>query len=548
MSGQTEPASPIEPATTAGESVIVIAATAEGARVAARLPYRYVPGRPAELFGRFWQRASAFVVIMPAGAAVRLIAPHLESKHSDPAVLCVDSRGGWVVPLTGAHEAGGNELAAEVAGLLGATPVITTGDPPAVIPGAAAARPYATTHRAHIAGVGCATGCTPEELTHLLETTLAEAGLDRTVLESVATVDIRANHPAVRSLGLPVRSYPADTLDRIQVPTPSDAVFNAVGTHSVAEASAIISAGPGGRLVVKKTAGQNATVALALRHASRGVLSIVGLGPGDGCLRTPAATEALQAADVVIGYAGYIDLCDPILGERQEVLRFPIGAERERVRVSLELATEGRRVAIISSGDPGVYAMASAVFEELAAWAPDGAPASESVDDITIKVIPGVSAAQAAAGLLGSPLGHDHCYISLSDLLTPWDVIESRLAAAASTGMVIALYNPASQRRTWQLPRARDVLAEYLPADTPVSIVDNAARPGQRAVITTIGDLDTSMVTMASTVVVGPGTTIEHPSAAAGSFVFAPRGYAQVPSPEGTAVSRTRRTRESRMQ
>jgi precorrin-2 C(20)-methyltransferase len=239
-----------------------------------------------------------------------------------------------------------------------------------------------------------------------------------------------------------------------------------------------------------------------------GQLRVVGLGPGDPRLLTPQAREALQAAEVLVGYDGYLKLLEP-LGLHAESRGSPIGAEAERASQALELARAGRRVALVSSGDAGVYGMASLVLET-----------AQNYPQVPVEVVPGVTAASAAAALLGAPLGHDFACVSLSDLLTPWDVIERRLEAAGRGDFAVALYNPVSRRRTWQLPRARDILLKYRPPETPVGLVDKAYRPGMCVWQTTLGELTADGVGMETLLIVGSSRT-----RVANGRLVTPRGY-----------------------
>jgi precorrin-3B C17-methyltransferase len=244
---------------------------------------------------------------------------------------------------------------------------------------------------------------------------------------------------------------------------------------------------------------------------STGRILLVGVGPGRRDLLTPQAAAALAQAEVVIGYAGYFAWVeDLILGK--EWFALPLGQEKSRARVAIEHASRGRRVAVISSGDPGIYAMASVLLETLATVPPDRRPEA--------LVVPGVSALNAAAALLGAPLGHDFAVISLSDLLTPWKTIEKRLIAAASADFVLALFNPKSVRLDWQLTRARDVILDHRPGPTPVGIVRHAFRPGQGVVLTTLQEMHAAEVDMFTIVFVGNAT-----SHFTGSFILTPRGY-----------------------
>ena len=228
-----------------------------------------------------------------------------------------------------------------------------------------------------------------------------------------------------------------------------------------------------------------------------GSLTLIGIGPGDLQQLTLAAHTALQQAEVVIGYRVYIDLVAPLLdAARQEVVPSPIGREVERAEQAVDLALAGGQVAMISSGDIGIYAMASPVFEVLR-------QKDVAENGLAVTVLPGISAVQAAAARLGAPLGHDFCTISLSDLLTPWPVIERRLQAAAWGDFVIAFYNPRSQKRDWQLGAAREILLAYRPAQTPVALVRNVTRPDEQVTLTTLTDLDPAQVDMFTLVLVG---------------------------------------------
>jgi len=287
-------------------------------------------------------------------------------------------------------------------------------------------------------------------------------------------------------------------------------VAAAVGTPSVAEAAALLAAGAGSELIVRKRASAHATVAVARRRGLRGHLAVVGLGPGHPRHRTPAAEVAVRHAEVVIGYGPYVDQCADLLGPHHEVVRSPIGDEIVRAKQALAEAGAGRRVALVSSGDPGVYAMAGIALELAAEVAPE----------VDIDVVPGVPAALAAAALLGAPLAHDHVVISLSDLLTPWTAIEARLAAAAAADLVVVLYNPRSRGRSWQLDAARTLLRANRSPDTPVGMVTDAARPGQRVTLTTLADLDVDAVGMTTCVIVGSSTTT-----VVGGHMVTPRGY-----------------------
>ena len=238
--------------------------------------------------------------------------------------------------------------------------------------------------------------------------------------------------------------------------------------------------------------------------SEKGKLFLVGLGPGDPGLQTGASAKALEGCDVVVGYRGYIDQLAPLVSGK-ELVAMELGQEMERAARAVDLAGEGRTVAVVSSGDAGIYGMAGPVFRVLTDRDWDGETPS-------VEVIPGISALQSAASLLGSPLMQDFCAISLSNLLTPWEAIRKRLEAAAVGDFVVALYNPRSGRRTWQLPEARDILLQHRAESTPVGLVRDAYRSGQRVIVTDLGKLGERYedVDMFTTVVVGNSATYLH--------------------------------------
>ncbi|MGH8903284.1 MAG: precorrin-3B C(17)-methyltransferase [Egibacteraceae bacterium] len=552
----------------------VVAATTAGRRLAVDLA-RHLGGqvvhRPArEAVPEAWRHADHVVLVMAVGAAVRLLAPLLGDKRTDPGVVCIDDAGRFAIPLVGGHERGANALAERIAAYLGATPVITTATEAAGLLGLAdlglpvdpevadlaavggalvsgepvhlLAAPrwplgplpetvvevrepttplvWVTDRRVDpprpavvlrppslVVGVGASRGVTAEEVSALVEAALADAGLSARSVHCVATVDAKADEVGVREaaarLGVPLVALPAPRLAVIPVPHPSAVVAAAVGTPSVAEAAALHL---GGELLVSKRKSAMATVAVA-RRPTRGALTLVSLGPGAPSATTDQARAALCRAEVVIGYGPYVDQAQPLLRRGTRCERYSLGEEMRRARRAVELAREGRRVALVSGGDVGVYAMASPALERCGA-------------DLDVEVVPGVNAASAAAAALGSPLGHDHCAISLSDLLTPWEVIRRRIKAAAEGDLVISFYNPRSRLRDWQLAEARLLLLDQRSPDTPVGVVTDVTRPGQRVRCCTLATLDPREVDMRTVVVVGSSQT----RMIAGRMVT-PRGY-----------------------
>ena len=291
--------------------------------------------------------------------------------------------------------------------------------------------------------------------------------------------------------GLAGGHLPGRRLAAVPVPHPSEVVRRAVGTPSVAEAAALLE--PGSVLLAAKRASAHATVAVA-RARPRGRLAVIGIGPGARDLLTPRAVAELRRAAVVAGLDAYLEQVADLLRPGTRVLASGLGAEQERAAEAVAQARAGRAVALIGSGDAGVYAM--------------GSPALDLAgDDIDVTVVPGVTAALAVAAVLGAPLGHDHVMISLSDLHTAWPVIERRVAAAADGDLVTCFYNPASRKRDWQLRRALELLAARRPPGTPVGWVRDASRTGQAASISTLAEFDPTVVDMHTLVVVGSSRT-----------------------------------------
>jgi precorrin-3B C17-methyltransferase len=247
--------------------------------------------------------------------------------------------------------------------------------------------------------------------------------------------------------------------------------------------------------------------------SSLGTLALVGIGPGSADQMTPAARQAIAGAELVVGYGPYLDLLGPLL-DGKELLAGRMTGEIERARAAIERARAGARVALISSGDAGIYGMAGLALELLRemGWRRGQSP--------QVTVVPGITALSAAASLAGAPIGHDFCAISLSDLLTPWEVIARRLEAAAVADFVLALYNPASRRRREPLARARELLLRHRPGPTPVAVVTDAYREGATCALTDLDRLLDAEVGMTSTVLVGASSTY-----AFEGLLVTPRGY-----------------------
>ncbi len=249
---------------------------------------------------------------------------------------------------------------------------------------------------------------------------------------------------------------------------------------------------------------------------SAGWISVLGLGPGAVCWITPEAQQALTDATDLVGYHTYLDRIPVRSGQR----RFGSDnkVEADRARHALSLAESGRRVCVVSSGDPGIFAMASAVLE----CVDQGPPAWRSLD---IRILPGLSAMQAAASRVGAPLGHDFCVISLSDRLKPWEIVVKRLEAAASADFAIAIYNPVSSERLWQLAEARTIIARHRGPETPAVLARSIGRSGERTIITDLEHFDPSLADMQTIVLIGSSTTRTIALPDDRKLIYTPRSY-----------------------
>ena len=382
----------------------------------------------------------------------------------------------------------------------------------------------------YVLGVGCARNCSWEEIRELVLRSAKEAGVALEAIASVASIDLKADEVAINAiaqdLGVPFRVFDAATLEAEapRLANPSDVVFAEVGCHGVSEGAALAAAGPDATLVAEKLKTANATVAIArapepiieLKGRKRGRVSLIGIGPGKAEWRTPEASRLVSEAEELIGYGLYIDLLGP-LAHGKPRHDFPLGGEEDRCRFALERAGEGRDVAIICSGDAGIYAMGALVFELL-----DRGDISDAARRVEVISAPGVSALQGAAAKAGAPLGHDFCAISLSDLLTPRDDILRRIKAAAEGDFVIAFYNPVSKKRRTLLAEARNILLQYRPEDTPVLLASNLGRPEEKIVYRDLGKLEVDEVDMLTVVLIGSSQ-----SRLTAGRMYTPRGYAK---------------------
>lgn len=538
-------------------------------RVEADVPFDELGAHLRELYAR----GLPIVALCAAGIVIRCVAPALADKGVEPPVLAVAEDGSAVVPLLGGLT-GVNVIAREIAECLGVAPAITTSgelrfgacvlNPPDgyaladlqqgkrfvsdLLAGAATridgAAPWlddvalprddAAAHairvtpdawrgardelvihpRSVVVGIA-ARGVQADALPSLagrIDALLDTHGLARLALAAlVAPASLLGDarvEAAARTLGVPLRFADVDG-DEGDEDADAAALLGSTlrVTHTLRATSDGLACAVATQPVDPATLGR-----------ARGRLTVLGLGPGDAAWLTPAARTALAQATDILGYTTYVTMAGPFRAD-QRVHGTDNREEMQRARHAFELAAEGRRVAVVSSGDPGVFAMAAAVLEAL----------DEARDPrwaaVELRVEPGVSASLATAAQAGAPLGHDFCAISLSDNLKPWDVIETRLRHAAQADLVMAFYNPISRARPWQLDRALDAVRAHRAADTVVVLGRDIGRPGATLTTTTLGALRSDQVDMRTMVIVGSSTTRRFAIGDGREWVYTPRWY-----------------------
>ena len=559
-------------------------------------------GKLKDLLKEIWGQHRSFIFCLATGATVRLIAPLLQDKATDPAVLVIDPQDKFVISLCGGHQGGADRLTHLISAQLEATPILTgaandlnlpaldtlgmpfgwqkgQGDwtgasavlarqekiqviqdagslfwqkqlpedhlfsfnlsetqPKARIWISATQREFGTESdfpkvqwhpRVLWVGIGCIRGTSQAFISNAITQVFQQQHLSQDAIAAIATIDIKADEIGLleycQTENLSLKTFSSEILNQEIVPTPSNIVYEEVGTSSVAEASALCAAknyGATQLLVTKqiiKTDTEAVTLAIAqsaIEYIDKlGALWLIGTGPGALEQMTSAAKTAISQADVIIGYSLYLDLIEPLKRPGQIIESFPITQERQRARRAIELAQWGLQVAVISSGDCGIYGMAGLVLEELQ-------KAELQENQPTVEVFPGISALQAAAARVGAPLMHDFCAISLSDLLTPKALIEKRLLAVAQADFVTAIYNPKSQKRIELIETAQRIFLESRNPKTPVVLVRSVYRSDEKIVITTLEKMLDFPIDMLTVILIGNSTTYSQ-----GGFVITPRGY-----------------------
>lgn len=388
-----------------------------------------------------------------------------------------------------------------------------------------------------VLGMGLERDAPSDEAVELAEKILNAASIAPQSLAALVSIDLktdeRALHAVSHHFDVPAGFFSLEELKQQEdrLITPSKVVKAEVGVAGVAEGAALAAVGIGGEIISPKQKSTRVTAALAQalkpedvnRATPRGRVFLVGFGPGSKAWRSSEAVTLLNKATDWVGYDLYLDLIQDLKGDQTEH-RFPLGAEEERVRHAIVLAASGRDVAVVCSGDPGIYAMATLAYELIDTGAAQGV-LPDAAKRVEVVVAPGISAFQAAAARAGAPIGHDFCCISLSDLLTPKEAIIKRLHAAAQGDFVTAFYNPRSKRRVSLLDEAFDILRQHRPADTPVILATDLGRPAENVRILSLQTVVSEEVDMLTLVMVGSSQSKAIKTGDGKRWVYTPRGY-----------------------
>jgi len=494
---------------------------------------------------QLYQQGTPLIALCAAGIVIRTLAPLLLEKGEEPAVLAVAEDGSAVVPLLGGL-GGVNGMAREIAAALGVAAAITTSgelrfgtcllNPPTGyqladlelgkrfvsdllagesvrIEGAAPWLDQANLPQDQQARLAIHVGSAervpaPNELLIYPQTVCATCKPGAQLAQRVRAA-LHASGIAVQSLACLLAS---DT--QMAEPSLHEAALELGVPLRFAE---VLQAED----IVVSVAEQPLDVSRVGRP--RGRLAVIGLGPGAADLMVPAVKAELARCTDVLGYETYVRMAGPFRDDQVQHCT-DNREEMQRARHAFELAAQGRSVVVVSSGDPGVFAMAAAVIEALHE---SSDPAWHQVD---LQILPGVSASLATAAQAGAPLGHDFCVMSLSDNLKPWSIIEQRLDLASQADLALAFYNPISRARPWQLGRALEIVAQHRSAETPVVLGRDIGRPGQTLRVTTLGQLTPEQVDMRTMVLIGSSTTCVFPRAGGGEWVYTPRWYGEKPA------------------
>ncbi len=493
---------------------------------------------------QLYQQGTPIIALCAAGIVIRTLAALLLEKGEEPAVLAVAEDGSAVVPLLGGL-GGVNIMAREIAAALGVAAAITTSgelrfgtcllNPPQgyQLADLELGKRFVSDLLAgeHVRIEGAAPWLDQANLAQDQQARLSiHVGNAERVPAANELLIYPKNtwvtcHPCP---GLAARVRQALQQDGIAVQSLACLLANDVDMASAELHEAALELGVPLRFTSQATGPDIVThsaaapVDLAQLGRPRGRLAVIGLGPGAAELMVPAVKAELARCTDVLGYETYVRMAGPFRADQVQHCT-DNREEMQRARHAFELAAQGRSVVVVSSGDPGVFAMAAAVLEALHE---SGDPAWQRVE---LEILPGVSASLATAAQAGAPLGHDFCVMSLSDNLKPWSIIEKRLELACQADLALAFYNPISRSRPWQLGRALEIVARHRIAETPVVLGRDIGRPGQTLRTTTLGQLTPDQVDMRTMVLIGSSTTCAFPRVGGGEWVYTPRWYGEKP-------------------
>ncbi|MBO6971536.1 MAG: precorrin-3B C(17)-methyltransferase [Prochlorococcus marinus CUG1431] len=552
--------------------------------------------KPKEILLKKWLEIDLIIFIGSIAASIRIINSFLTSKDQDPGVIVIDNKCSKIVPLIGLHQSNTQNIACQIANLLGGEIIETnnsndqsflnldafgnqwgwkrsgnikdwsklvikqakneeifckqlsgnslwkTSKSGAIINQInknEIEKPDSTFHVSIFEnnqrnwhppvlwiGIGCERNTSKEFIANSLNNFLESGNLSQQSIAGFATIDIKKDEKGILELSeeknLPIKFFSKEDLSTIIVPNPSNVVHKEIGTPSVAEASCLLAAGKESKLLKEKRIfkDQSGAVTIAVAESkiqynpTHGEIHIIGSGPGDISFLTNNAKQALSRSTVWIGYKMYLDLIKPLKRSDQVLIESKLTEEKERCSKAIKLAEEGIKVALISSGESGFYGMAGLLLELLQKIKKKYRP--------YFQVHPGISSVQLAAAISGAPLMNDFCSISLSDKLTPWSLIEKRIEGALLGDFVIALFNPQSIERNWQLKSAIDLCLKTRKGDTPVLIARQVGRENQSKKFSTLKTIPFEEIDMLSIIIIGNSQTT-----LIDEIFLTPRGYLQ---------------------
>ncbi len=550
--------------------------------------------KPKEILLKKWPEIDLIIFIGSIAASIRIINSFLTSKDKDPGVIVMDNKCSKIVPLIGLHQSNTQNIACQIANLLGGEIIETNNSndqsflnldsfgnqwgwqrsgnikdwSKLVIKQAKNEKIFckqlfgnslwknsesgeiinqsnekgiekqdATFHVSIFEnhettwhppvlwiGIGCERNTSKDLIENSLNNFFESCNLSQKSIAGFASIDIKNNEKGILELvkekNLPIKFFSKEDLSKIIVPNPSNVVQNEIGTPSVAEASCLLAAGEESKLLEEKRIFKNQSGAVTIAVAesknqynpTHGEIHIIGSGPGDISFLTNNARKALSRCTVWIGYKMYLDLIKPIKRNDQVLIESKLTEEKERCSKAIKLAEEGIKVALISSGESGFYGMAGLLLELLQKIKKEYRPYFE--------VHPGISSVQLAAAISGAPLMNDFCSVSLSDKLTPWSLIEKKIEGALLGDFVIALFNPQSIERNWQLKSVIDICLKSRHGDTPVLIARQVGRDNQTKKFITLNTIPFKEIDMLSIIIIGNSQTT-----LVDEIFLTPRGY-----------------------